>query len=209
MEHRTMNTIVHAAVRRDIGRLQSALESFPIGSRARAGQLERAWRNLESELRHHHDSEEELFWPAVEELGFDEALMTELGGEHELMIAAVGNVNAAMHDLEGDASTEMVSAARRSVDALKDTVVRHLEHEESALEPFVADNMDTPPLKKAQAAVARANIGHLGSFFAWLQDGADAGTRAALRKEVPAPVIAIATTVFGRGYRKNVASVWT
>ena len=39
----TMNEIIHAAVRRDLARAESALRSFPDGDRSRAEALKRAW----------------------------------------------------------------------------------------------------------------------------------------------------------------------
>ena len=47
-----------------------------------------------------------------------------------------------------------------------------------------------------------------GRFFAWVLDGASPEERAAVTGEVPGPVLAVLTTVFGRGYRKQVAPVW-
>jgi hypothetical protein len=38
-EHKTMNTIVHAAFRRDLARFDAGLAAFPAGSRSRADQL--------------------------------------------------------------------------------------------------------------------------------------------------------------------------
>jgi hypothetical protein len=47
-----------------------------------------------------------------------------------------------------------------------------------------------------------------GNFFAWVQDGATAEERAALRESVPGPVLAILGGLFGRRYRKEIAPVW-
>ena len=63
VEHKTMNTIVHAAVRRDLGRFDQALAVFPANSQPRANELKRAWDNFEEEIHHHHTYEETLFWP--------------------------------------------------------------------------------------------------------------------------------------------------
>ena len=47
-----------------------------------------------------------------------------------------------------------------------------------------------------------------GRFFAWVLDGASPEERAAVTREVPGPVVTIIGGIFGRGYRKNVASLW-
>ena len=47
-----------------------------------------------------------------------------------------------------------------------------------------------------------------GRFFAWVIDGASPQEQAAFEENVPGPVLAIMSAVFGRGYRKDVAPVW-
>jgi hypothetical protein len=44
--------------------------------------------------------------------------------------------------------------------------------------------------------------------MAWLQDGADADAVAFMRKEIPPPVLFMITKLGGRGYTRDVASVW-
>jgi hypothetical protein len=63
-------------------------------------------------------------------------------------------------------------------------------------------------MKAAVKKVQQAHKGRMGNFFAWLQDGATAHDRAGLRKQVPAPVVFVITTVAGRHYRRDIASVW-
>ncbi len=60
-EHKTMNTIIHAAVRRGHARFDDASNAFSVGSRARADQLDAAWRNFSYQLHHHHEDEETIF----------------------------------------------------------------------------------------------------------------------------------------------------
>ena len=59
-EHKTMNTVVHAAFRRDLNRFDRSLASFPAGSRHRADQLNRVWAFFENELHQHHHYEEDV-----------------------------------------------------------------------------------------------------------------------------------------------------
>ena len=48
-----------------------------------------------------------------------------------------------------------------------------------------------------------------GAFFAWLLDWASDAERKAIGESIPGPVLAILTGLFGRRYRKDVASVWS
>ena len=63
-EHQTMNTIIHAAFRRDLARFDSALATFP-DTQDRADQLWTAWENYAHQLHQHHDDEETIFCPAM------------------------------------------------------------------------------------------------------------------------------------------------
>src|SRR5690242_2842116 len=95
-EHKTMNTVIHAAFRRDLDRFDSALAAPDASTPARAAQLKTAWDNYQYQLHHHHDDEETIFWPACRELGVDTSIMGELEGEHEVMVAALGAADSAM-----------------------------------------------------------------------------------------------------------------
>ncbi len=206
-EHRTMNTIIHAAFRRDLDRLVGALETFPAGSRGRADQIATTWRNFAHQLERHHDDEETLFWPAFRELGVDESLMTELEGEHGAMIAALDRATDAMRAFDSDPSAPHTATAHMALAHLRDVLLAHLAHEERDLEPWTAEQVGTPQVKAAQKAVRKLHPP--GPFLSWLDDDADPGTRAALRHEVPAPVLFVMTKVGGRRYRKEIASVWS
>src|SRR5215210_2561250 len=95
-EHLSMNTVIHAAVRRDLQRFAKALDEFPMGSTQRATELNRAWRHLAHQLYHHHHSEDTIFWPALREAGADESLVSALGGEHDRMAEAMGKAQTTM-----------------------------------------------------------------------------------------------------------------
>src|SRR5215471_21820281 len=95
-DHKTMNTIIHAALRRDLDRFDTALAAPAAATPARAGQLKAAWDNYEFQLHHHHTDEETIFWPACRELGADTSVMAELEGEHEAMLPALDAAATAM-----------------------------------------------------------------------------------------------------------------
>ena len=64
----TMNQVIHHAVRRDLARLESASGSAPDGDVTRARQLGRAYANLQLELTHHHEGEDEFVFPFLANL---------------------------------------------------------------------------------------------------------------------------------------------
>ena len=208
-EHQTMNTIIHAAFRRDLTRFDDALAAFP-GSQARADQLWAAWDNYAHQLHQHHEDEETIFFPAMQEVGADVALVGDLDGEHKQMAAALTAATTAMRALQQGPSADNASAARESVAAFGTILHDHLAHEERDLEPFAVANLKgTPQWKATQSAVRKAHKGNTGTFIAWLSDGAGPDERTALAKEVPTPVLFVIKTFGGRDYRRRIASVWS
>src|SRR5215207_4207614 len=151
-EHLTLNTVIHAAVRRDVARFQQAMADFPVGSRERAAQLEMAWQNLDHQLYHHHHGEETIFWPALRELGADESLVGDLGGEHERLAEAMKLTRNAMSAIASDPTEANVDQARAAFDTLGDVVDTHFTHEERDLEPMLAGVIASPQWKRAQSS---------------------------------------------------------
>lgn len=207
-EHRTLNTVIHAAVRRDLRRFDEALAQFPDRARARADQLTTAWDHLSYQLHRHHEDEETFFWPAFEQLGVDASLVEELQGEHDQMVAALARADASMKTFGLDPTSGNTAAARRAVVELGRVLDDHLAHEERTMEPFSATHKDTKEHKAAEAAARKAHTEGSGTFFAWLNDQCDLDAARALRREVPAPVLFLILRVGGRDYNRRIASAW-
>ncbi len=203
-----MNTVIHAAFRRDVARFDTALATFPPGSRDRAAAIGRAWDNYDYQLHHHHNDEETIFWPMVLKLGVDPALLDDLEGEHAAMIAALEGTESAMTTFRADPTAANTATARAAVNELSTVLLNHLEHEERDLEPFSADHSETPENAAAQKEVRKSHKGNMGTFIAWLLDGATENDKAGLKQEIPPPVVFVVSTVGGRKYRREVASVW-
>lgn len=208
-QHITMNTVIHAAFRRDLVRFDQALAAFPAGSRARADQLWSAWSNFDYQLHHHHQDEETIFWPAFKELGADDSLVGDLDGEHARMIAILKSTTASMESFHADPSADKATAARAGLADLSRCLLKHLEHEERDLEPFVAPLVGTPRWQQTQKEVRKAHKGNTGTFLAWLSDGADSDARAMLAHEIPAPVRFIISRTASRKYNRTIAPVWS
>ena len=207
-EHRTLNTVIHAAVRRDLQRFDEALAHVPDRSLERADQLTTAWNNLSYQLHRHHEDEETFFWPASERLGVDVSMVEQLQGEHDQMVAALSAADASMKTFGVDPSAGNAEEARCAVVELGRVLDDHLAHEERTMEPFSVAHKDTKEHKAAEAAARKAHTEGAGTFFAWLNDHCDADAARALRREVPAPVLFFILRVGGRDYNRRIASVW-
>jgi hemerythrin-like domain-containing protein len=207
-EHQTMNTVIHAAIRRDIARFDAALAAFPAGSQQRAEELTRAWKNFAFQIHQHHEDEETIFWPAFKALGADESLVTDLDGEHERMKGALTVADSVMQEFRTAPTASNAEAARAAITGLSTVLNEHFTHEERDLEPFAAGHRETPEIKQAQTKVRKAHKGVTGTFAAWLLDGADDDAKARLRKEIPPPVLFVLSRIPGRRYNRDIASVW-
>ncbi|MBA2956321.1 hypothetical protein GON03_18435 [Nocardioides sp. MAH-18] len=207
-EHTTMNTVIHAAFRRDLSRFEDALATFPADSRARADQLAVAWDNFTTQLHHHHEDEETIFFPALAGAGAEPGLIGALEGEHEAMQEALAAADALMAAFVAAPTRANAEAAHAGLARLRTVLVTHLDHEERDLEPIAHAYRDTEAWKAAQKAVRKAHPENLGTFLAWLQDGADPETMAKLRSEIPAPVVFVLSRVRGRHYRREIAPTW-
>src|SRR5580765_308732 len=131
-ERMTMNRVIHNAVRRDFGRLDSALAEPRAAEPTRAYDLQRAYAQLHQQLSHHHQQEDQLVFPALGRLGIDTTLIGEMEHEH----AALTRTAAAMEGYAAAPSAESAAAARESVLSTRQVVDTHLAHEEGELDPL-------------------------------------------------------------------------
>ncbi len=203
-----MNKAIHGAVRRDLARFLDALDTFPDGDRARAGQLATAWANFDDQLTRHHQSEHEIAWPALQTVGISREVIAQMDHEHDRMAQALASAGDAIAALRSSASAADAATAREAVATLKTVAVEHLDHEETELEPIYTDKRDDPAIKAMGRRFGRVSPPVAGTFFAWVTDGATPEELAAIKSNVPGPVLAIIGGIFGRGYRREVASVW-
>ena len=208
MAEMSMNKAIHGAFRRDLTRFVTALSSLQPGDAKRGKQLAAAWSNFDDQLTQHHTGEHEIAWPALTAVGVSPSLLATMDAEHDAMAMAIADVAAAVPALQGAATAEDVSAARSAFERLQAVTVAHLDHEEAELEPVYDEKKDTPEIKAMGRAFGKVDPARGGRFFAWVTDGAAPDEMAALKRDIPGPVLAIIGGVFGRGYRKNIAPVW-
>jgi DUF438 domain-containing protein len=204
----SMNRVIHNAVRRDLGRLATALGSARDSDVGRARDLQRAYDNLHAQLTHHHKAEDAHVFPALRRLGVDPVLINEMDGEHEAMADALGSTAGLMQRYAGTGSAADAAAARSSVEQTRQVVDDHLTHEEAQLEPLMRPHLESEEWKQAERALRKLPPVTAGRFFAWVTDGMDPDSRAFLRTTIPAPVVALLSNLFGRQYHREIAPVW-
>lgn len=204
----SMNKAIHCAVRRDLRRFLGATASFSDGDSARAAALGRAWDNFHEQLTHHHEGEHEIAWPAMLEMGVSQGQLDTFDSEHEAMATSLQAAGAAMGRFRTSASEADAAAANTALTELQQVTETHLANEEAAIESLMLDNADHPVIKEMGKKFGKVPLGQGGTFFVWVQDGAEPEARAAIEAYVPKPVLAIIGGIFGRRYRREVAPVW-
>lgn len=204
----SMNTVIHDAVRRDLKRLATALASATDGDKARAGDLQRAYANLHTQLTHHHEQEDALIFPALSRLGVDLTLIGEMEDEHHAMSDALGMSAVAMQQYAATGSAADASTAHTSVEDTHAVVERHLAHEEAELEPLMRGHLETEEWKAVDKSLRKMPPKQAGQFFAWLTDGMTPEDQEYLGSTIPRPVLVMLSRGFGRKYHREIAPVW-
>jgi hemerythrin-like domain-containing protein len=204
----TMNRVIHAAVRRDLGRLESALATAPDGDRARARQLQVAYANLHDQLRHHHEWEDTHVFPFLAKVEGATELVGVMETEHQAMADALAGARAAMDTYASTGSAGDAHAARDVIMKANVVVERHLHHEENDLEPLMLPHLETPEWKALEKRLRPPSLADSGRFMAWVQDGMPDAERAYLRATIPGPVTFLLSRLAGRSYYRDVAPAW-
>jgi len=205
----SMNKAIHGAVRRDLHRFLDALAAFGDGDKARAAQLGTAWDNFDAQLTTHHEGEHEIAWPSLQKVGVTRETIAQMDAEHERMADALAKARGAMNTFRTTATAADATTARSAVEHLQSVTTEHLDHEEAALEDVYLANVDHPEIKAMGRKFGKVSPPVGGRFFAWVLDGATTEEQAAITDSVPKPVLKIIGGIFGRSYRRDVASVWT
>ena len=209
MAHITMNEIIHAAVRRDLrGSRRRSVPSRdgdaerPTGS---SGPGRRCGRCCTSTTRR---GRARLAVPAVPLGTVDPALADAMEAEHEAMAHAMTDATAAVYDLAATPTTAAAQVAADRVARAAEVTAHHLDHEEREVMPIIVPQLGTPAWKAVEKQLRAGSLTQGGRFFAWLQDGIEPELGAALRTNVPGPVLWGLSRLAGRSYHRHVAPVW-
>ena len=179
------------------------------GTGVRTAALYRAWENFDDQPTDHHQGEHAVVWPALAAIGIAGSTIDTFDVEHEAMAADLAAAGEAMARLRSSASRSDADVAAAAVERLQVTTVSHLDHEEAVTEEPLKQKGDDPALKEMGKQFSRrSSPSKAGTFFAWMQDGATEEEMSALRANVPGPVLMVLGGLFGRRYRKEVATVW-
>jgi iron-sulfur cluster repair protein YtfE (RIC family) len=178
----TLMYAAHDAFRRDLGRLTAAAQE----GRGADPAVLAGWDVFTRQLDLHHLAEDAALWPQMRDKlaarPDDLALLDEMEAEHANIDPLLDNVDAVL----GDSDPVRL---REHAANLSAALNHHLDHEESAALPLVAEVLDADGWN-ALAVDMRRRQGMKGAavFFPWLLDEAPADRRHHILGLLPPPV---------------------
>jgi hemerythrin-like domain-containing protein len=172
---------LHAALRRDLSRLQEAAgqldDSTGVPLTVLAG-----WDAFQAELDNHHAAEDDDLWPVLRpelsdpgELASVDAMVT----EHQLLAPALAGVDAALRG-----GGELTAPVER----LSNVLLDHLAHEEREVLPLVEQHLTQAQWRAfLHKERSRRSARERPEFLTWILDDASEQDAAAVLTELPPP----------------------
>jgi hemerythrin-like domain-containing protein len=129
-----MMYLMHHAFRRDLDRFADAVRSTPVDDRRTWRLLAERWELFAEVLHKHHTAEDDLIWPVVIRLGSpqDEVVLETMEAEHEEIDPLLESCAAGFRRLAQSADGDARAALVVRVCAARESLRRHLSHEEGS-----------------------------------------------------------------------------
>jgi len=197
--------VVHGAMRRDVDRLPRAIErtTGPEGAVA----LQRWYAKFEREVLHHHQREDDVVWPtlvqAVPEFAGDLAI---LDADHHALDDAMTATRDALDALVASFGAGTLATAIEAAGALRQLLHDHLDREEAAMFPLMAQVYTEESYLELEQQLLKATPKKLFAFelpFAF--DGLDVDQAASKLAEMPLPIRLLHRLVWQPAYDRLVA----
>ncbi len=183
---------MHAAMRRDLGRLQRAARK---GGPLPSGVVE-GWNLFRQELEFHHQAEDEDLWPRLTSRVTrqeDQEVIDAMYVEHARIPEVLESIDAAIE-----------SGAHPSIEDLALPLEQHLDHEERDALPLVSKHLSDAEWHEFLRTERRKRPPRQrAEFLTWVLDEADADTAEPVLREVPAPGRFVYRNVLRRVYDRR------
>jgi hemerythrin-like domain-containing protein len=198
---------VHGVFRDALGAAPELVGGIDPGDAERVALIANYYENILSFLEAHHDGEEKLVFPLLQERCAGEgALIDHMGEQHE---EALGLLEEAKSSLAawpaGDAAAQ--KATQERLDALRAHLVTHLDEEEEKVLPLAADNLSM----EEWGALPGHGLANFHGDKIWLilgliRERMNDQQRAAMLEHMPPPAVEM-WTGFGEQAFKDYSSV--
>jgi hemerythrin-like domain-containing protein len=126
--------LMHHAFRRDLDAFAAAVRGTPVDDRRTWRRLADRWELFAEVLHKHHTAEDELIWPALMSLGSaeDVIVLEAMGSEHGEIDPLLESCAAGFRRLAHRADEDARAALAVRVCAARESLRRHLGHEEGS-----------------------------------------------------------------------------
>ncbi len=200
--------VIHRLFRRELAAVPRLVGAVHDGDVNRARTVAAHVDLVLSGLRIHHTGEDVVLWPLLYERAEAAPLVATMEAQHERIATSVGAATALVPEWAGTGATEVGDRLAATLDRLAGDSIDHLDLEEREILPLAARHITPAEWKRigehGREAMSRVQLPLM--FGAILED-ADAGERAAIFAEVPAPVRWYLRTIGARQYRRHITSV--
>lgn len=203
---RTMG-IVHNALRRDLPRARTVLDTVPYPHDRQRIALGGHLLMMMAFLHKHHDGEESGLYPLVRRDPSAAALLDEMEADHDALDPGIAAVERAARAYRADATarTELIAA----LDVLDPVLMSHLDRQENLLMPVVERTVSKAEWEAWEQGLAKKrSITELAAEGHWILDGATSDETAMMLALVPKPMRWILLNLFARSHRKRAFARW-
>ncbi|WP_242909398.1 hemerythrin domain-containing protein [Actinomadura terrae] len=191
----------HAAFRRDLDRLATTAGHADLDDPRRRAALLAGWRTFKTQMRKHHEGEDDHIWPRLRErlAGSENALsvLAEMDAEHarlDVLLKAVDDVlePPGQRGAGGGTGRPGRAAAEAAVRELHEALSAHLAHEERDALPLIAMALSDAEWDDVMDAIrASADLAFVAEYLPWLADGATGEELERIETIVPPPFRAV------------------
>ena len=166
--------VIHHAFRRDLGRFAAAAAATPADDRAVWQALHRRWAGFAHALHAHHSVEDAVIWPSLLDAVSedDRAVLEAMEAEHATIDPQLEACAAGFAAMAGGGGEDQRRALDVRVSAARASLLRHLEHEETAALPLVQTCLSVEGWATAERAAEGAyGLRDLAFVVPWVSEG--------------------------------------
>jgi hemerythrin-like domain-containing protein len=182
--------LMHHAFRRDLDLFADAVRGTPVADRDTWRLLAGRWELFAEVLHKHHTAEDDLIWPVVVGLGEpgDVAVLEAMEAEHEEIDPLLESCGAGFHRLARHADEDARAALAVRVCAARESLRRHLAHEETEAIAIIQRLIDTARWAEIEAGIGKgASLREAVRTVPWVGYGVPREALERVLRDVPTP----------------------